>query len=110
MRFYGIASEDRIFEIVQKITEGIWLYEENGQKQELDVDGVREKLLELVRTVKSWKEENRHLPAGTTFFFVSTPDNPQALKVYDLSSLGCSSSLSPARWKVYRKELEGKIS
>ncbi len=59
--------------------------------------------------VKGWKEQNKHLPTGTVFFFVSTPDNPQAFKVYDLSSLGCSTKLDPARWKVYKKELLGQV-
>ncbi|MEJ5338616.1 MAG: hypothetical protein WHS43_03055 [Aquificaceae bacterium] len=109
MRFYGIASEERILEIVERITDGVWVYEDNGKREELDVEGAKKKLLELVNMVKGWKEESRHIPAGTTFFFVSTPESPQAVKVYDLSSLGCSSSLSPARWKVYRKELEGQL-
>ncbi len=109
MRFYGIPSEDRMYEIVERIQEGQWIYEENGKKQELDTQRAKEKLLELTTMVKKWKEEARSIPAGTTFFFVSTPDNPQAIKVYDLSSLGCSSSLSPARWKVYKKELEGQL-
>lgn len=109
MRFYGIPFEDRVLEIVERITDGAWLYEENGNTEELSAEEVKKKLLELVNMVKSWKQESRHIPAGTTFFFVSTPDNPQAIKVYDLSSLGCSSSLSPARWKVYKKELEGQL-
>ncbi len=109
MRFYGIPSEDRILEIVERMTEGAWLYEENGNRQELSVEEAKGKLFELVNMVKGWKQESRHIPTGTTFFFVSTPDNPQAIKVYDLSSLGCSSSLSPARWKLYRKELQGQL-
>ncbi len=109
MRFYGIPSEERMLNIVEKISDGVWFYEENGKREELFSDEVKRKLVELVHLVKGWKEESRHIPLGTTFFFVSTPDNPTAIKVYDLSSLGCSSSLSPARWKFYKKELEGQL-
>lgn len=109
MRFYGIAYEEKLHEIVEKIQGGVWIYEEEGKKEELDAEKVKEKLHELIQKVKGWKQENRYIPAGTAFFFVSTPDEPVAIKVYDLTSLGCSPSLNPARWKIYRKELEGKL-
>ncbi|MFN4320067.1 MAG: hypothetical protein ACK4FY_06340 [Aquificaceae bacterium] len=110
MRFYGIPSEERVLEIIESIKDGVWIFEENGKTQSLDAEGIKEKLYELVNRVKGWKEQNKHLPAGTVFFFVSTPDEPQAFKVYDLSSLGCSTKLDPARWKIYKKEFLGKLS
>lgn len=109
MRFYGIHSEERILEILENLEGDSWIFEDNGKKETLDLQGAKTKLLELVKMVKSWKESNRYIPLCTAFFFVSLPDKPQAFKVYDLSSLGCSSSLSPARWKVYKKELEGQV-
>lgn len=105
MRFYGIPSEERVLEIIENIKDGIWIFEEKGKTQSFDAEGIKEKLRELVNMVKGWKEQNKYLPPSTVFFFVSTPDDPQAFKVYDLSSLGCSTELDPARWKVYRRSL-----
>ena len=109
MRFYGIPSEDRVLEIIEGIKDGAWVLEEDGKTQTFDAEGIKERLRELVYMVKGWKEQNKYLPTGTVFFFVSTPDNPQAFKVYDLSSLGCSTKLDPARWRVYKKELLGQV-
>lgn len=108
MRFYGIPSEDRVAEIVEMMKEETWIYEDlqEGVRERLSLEKTKEKLMELIRTVKGWKESNKHIPSATTFFFVHTPSDPKAFKVYDLSSLGCSSSLSPARWLIYREGLE----
>ncbi len=108
MRFYGVL-EERMVEIIENVSDGEWIIEEDGKKEELSAQEVKEKLLELVQKVKTWKEENKYIPSGTIFFFVSTPDSPQAFKVYDLSSLGCSTKLDPARWKIYKKELLGQV-
>ncbi len=105
MRFYGIPSEDRVLEIIELIREGEWVFEEKGKKEILEAEQVRERLRSIVEEVKSWKISNKHIPSATTFFFVHEPSEPKAFKIYDLSSLGCSNSLVPPRWKVYRKEL-----
>lgn len=104
MRFYGV-QEDKLLEVIDKIKDGLWVFEEDSRREELSSEDAKRKVLELVERVKAWKEGNRHIPVGTVFFFVSTPDDPKAFKVYDLSSLGCSVSLNPAKYKLYSKEL-----
>ncbi len=111
MRFYGIPSEDRAMEILEKIKEGVWVFVDNDKKErmELDANAIRERLLEVINEVKSWKGSNKHVPTYTTFVFVHEPQNPKAFKIYDLSSLGCSTSLFPPRWLAYLKELGDKM-
>ncbi len=111
MRFYGIPSEDRALEIVKSIDRGEWIYEDTKEKTrlELDHEEVKEKLKNLVEEVKRWKEELSTLTQGTVFIFVCEPQEPKAFKIYDTSSLGCSTSLTPPRWKVYLKELEKSL-
>lgn len=108
MRFYGL-SEDKMFEVIEKIESGSWILEEDGRIEKISQEEAKTKLRELLEKVKEWKEKSKHIPPGTLFFFVSTPNNPQAIKVYDLSSLGCSSSLDPAKWKIYKEEFKGKV-
>lgn len=110
MRFYGIPSEERALEIVDAIKDGNWVYEESSHREVMDAQAVKEKLREIIKQVREWKENNRHIPAGTAFIFVHEPSDPKVFKIYDLSSLGCSPSLNPPRWKIYREELSGHIS
>ena len=111
MRFYGIPSEDRVFQILECISSGEWIVEDlkENAKEVLAADAVRERLRQIVLQVKSWKESLATLTQGTVFIFVHEPDNPKAFKIYDTSSLGCSTQLTPPRWKVYLKELEGSV-
>ncbi len=64
---------------------------------------------EIVNEVKGWKESLTTLTQGTVFIFVHEPSDPKAFKIYDTSSLGCSTELTPPRWKVYLRELEGSL-
>ena len=111
MRFYGIPSEDRVLEIIETIDGESWLYVDTVQnkKEELSKEKAKEKLKEILREVVAWKKGNRHIPPSTPFFFVYEPSNPKAFKIYDLSSLGCSTNLSPPRWVVCLKDLEGNL-
>ncbi|RMH81068.1 MAG: hypothetical protein D6674_01515 [Acidobacteria bacterium] len=106
MRFYGVPSEERLAEIIERIEDGEWFYEGDGKREVLSTEQVKRKLTEILEEIKKWKSSNSYIPAGTTFFFVHEPQNPKAFKIYDLSSLGCASSLSPPRWKFYLKGLE----
>ncbi len=112
MRFYGIPSEDRVLEILEGIKEGVWVFVDNAAKErvELTPNQARERLSQVIQEVKSWKSSNRHIPSYTTFIFVHEPSEPKAFKIYDLSSLGCSTSLPPPRWFAYLKELEDELS
>ncbi len=111
MRFYGIPSEDRVLEIVESINSGEWVFEDTkeNKKEVLSGEEARERLRGLVNEVKGWKENLTTLTKATVFIFVHEPENPKAFKIYDTSSLGCSTELTPPRWKVYLKELEGEI-
>ena len=111
MRFYGIPSEERVFEIVERINSGKWVFEDtkDNRKEILSGEEVRERLKNLVSEVKSWKENLTTLIKETVFIFVHEPESPKAFKIYDTSSLGCSTELTPPRWKVYLKELEGSV-
>ncbi|MDW8293782.1 MAG: hypothetical protein RMK21_00295 [Aquificaceae bacterium] len=110
MRFYGISSEDKAMEMVESISEGEWVFEEEGNKRLLSLEEARLKLKELVELVKSWKSQMKHLPAYTALIFVHEPSEPKAFKIYDLTSLGCASSLNPPRWKLYRRDIEAQLS
>ncbi|NPA33083.1 MAG: hypothetical protein GXO04_05605 [Aquificae bacterium] len=111
MRLYGIPSEERALEIAQNIKEGEWVLEDlkENRKQELSPEKAREVFKELINRVKEWKEKSAMLTKHSIFIFVDNPQNPSAIKVYDTSSLGCGTSLLPERWRLYRKELEGKF-
>ncbi|WP_448587422.1 hypothetical protein [Thermocrinis sp.] len=104
MRFYGIPSEDRALEILENIPNGLWLFSEGSHRVQLSSEEVKEKLKEVILTVKSWKEKEKHIPQSTTFVFIHTPSEPKHFKVYDLSSLGCSPSLNPPKWECYLLE------
>ena len=107
MRFYGIPSEDRVLEIVNNIVQGEWIFEDTKEKERkvLSSEEAKKLLQDLVNEVKSWKENLSTLSKSTVFIFVSEPSEPKAFKIYDTSSLGCSTSLTPPRWKVFLKDL-----
>ncbi len=111
MRFYGIPSENRVLEIVEGINSGEWIFEDTkeGKKESLSGEKAKEKLKEIVNEVKGWKESLTTLTQGTVFIFVHEPSDPKAFKIYDTSSLGCSTELTPPRWKVYLKDLDGSV-
>jgi hypothetical protein len=111
MRFYGIPSESRALEIVESVNSGEWVFEDvkENRKETLSSEQAREKLKAIIEEVKGWKEQLTTLTQGTVFIFVHEPSQPKAFKIYDTSSLGCSTSLTPPRWKVYLKELEGQV-
>ncbi len=108
MRFYGIPSENRVEEIIADIKEGVWVYEDlKGQvRQELSPEEVKEKLKEILEQVREWKGSFTTMSQNTIFVFVHEPSEPKAFKIYDTSSLGCSTELTPPRWKVYLKGME----
>jgi len=108
MRFYGIPSESRVFEIIENIQDGFWIFEDTqtNAKERLSHQEVKERLRELISQVQGWKESNSFIPQNTTFVFVHEPSEPKAFKIYDMSSLGCSSNLFPPRWKVYKEGIE----
>ncbi len=108
MRFYGIPSENRVEEIVEGIKEGVWVYEDlKAQlREELSFEEAKEKLKEIIQQVREWKESFSTMSKNTIFVFVHEPAEPKAFKIYDTSSLGCSTELSPPRWKVYQKGLD----
>ena len=111
MRFYGIPSEERALEIIKGIDSGEWVFEEvkTGSKEYLNADQARERLRGIVEQVRRWKEEFTTMTKATIFIFVHEPDSPKAFKIYDTSSLGCSTELTPPRWKVYLREFEGRV-
>ncbi|AAC07857.1 putative protein [Aquifex aeolicus VF5] len=112
MRLYGIPSEDRAEEIANNIKEGEWVFvdRQENKKEFLSAEEAREKFKELINQVRSWKEQMSTLSKYAIFIFVDDTQNPKAIKVYDTSSLGCSTSLVPERWRLYRKEMEGEFN
>jgi len=44
MRFYGIPSEDRALELLERMPEGRWVFVEDSTQTELDLGQAREKL------------------------------------------------------------------
>ncbi|WP_448583806.1 hypothetical protein [Thermocrinis sp.] len=104
MRFYGIPSEDRALEILENIPDGMWILKDNSSQIRLTSQQVKEKLKDIILTIKSWKEREKHIPQTTVFLFVHTPSEPKHFKIYDLSSLGCGVNLNPPRWECYLLE------
>lgn len=111
MRFYGIPSEDRALEIIEGISSGEWVFEDlkNSKREVLSGEEVKERLRGVIEEIKGWKEGFTTLAKGTIFLFVHEPGNPRAFKIYDTSSLGCGTQLTPPRWKVYLRQLEGSF-
>jgi len=107
MRFYGISSEDALLDLIGKLPPGEWIFEDVKEKRKsiLRVEEARRTLKALVEQVIQWKRSYTTLGKGTVFVFVHEPQNPRAFKIYDPSSLGCSTSLTPPRWKLYLSEL-----
>ncbi|ADO45266.1 conserved hypothetical protein [Hydrogenobacter thermophilus TK-6] len=110
MRFYGIASESRVTEVLEHIEDGVWFFEDTktGSRERLDGKQVKEKLRDILKQVEEWKEKLHLIPKNTVFVFVHEPSDPKAFKIYDTSSLGCASSLSPPRWKIYKEGVQIK--
>ncbi|WP_340696011.1 hypothetical protein [Hydrogenobacter thermophilus] len=108
MRFYGIGSESRVLEVLQIINDGVWFFEDtkSGLRERLDAEQLKERLKSILSQIESWKSQMSFLPKNTAFVFIHEPSDPKAFKIYDTSSLGCSSSLSPPRWKVYKEGVE----
>jgi len=89
MRLEGLLSEDQLLDVIKNINdEEEWIY-----------DG----------TIKGWKEKFGTLSRHTVFVFVDNLNDPSAFKIYDTHSLGCGTSLTPPRWKIYKIELKGKL-
>ncbi|MFN3813223.1 MAG: hypothetical protein ACK4SM_01190 [Aquificaceae bacterium] len=103
MRFYGIASEERVKEIIESIEGGVWFFEDTkqGLKERLNHQEAKERLKKILLEIQNWKSSMSLLPKSTIFVFVHEPSCPKAFKIYDTTSLGCSSELTPPRWKVY---------
>lgn len=111
MKFYGIASEERALEIVENLKGDRWVFVDNQSKEklEMNLNQAKEKLKEVINEVKSWKKSSKLIPAYTVLIFVHEPQEPKVFKIYDTSSLGCSTSLSPPRWMVYLKDIENEL-
>lgn len=73
------------------------------------MEEAKERLKEIINQIREWKESFTTMSKSTIFVFVHEPSQPKAFKIYDTSSLGCSTELSPPRWKLYLRELEGKV-
>ncbi len=112
MRFEGLLSDEALIPIVERIDDGEdWVYEDTVEKVKEYIKGAEAKvrLREIYVMIKRWKDTFGTLSRGTVFIFVHEPEDPKAFKIYDTSSLGCGTSLPPPRWKIYLKELEGKV-
>lgn len=107
-----MPSEEKVLEMIQNIKDGEWFFEDTNVmlKEKLSAEEVKERLKDILLQIKNWKLQMRSLPNNTVFVFVHEPSDPKVFKIYDTSSLGCSSSLSPPRWKIYRKEYEYQIT
>ncbi len=107
MRFHGIPSEETVLSMAEKLPEGEWIFEDlkEGKRETLSRDAARRRLAEMVREVTGWKKSFATVARGTVFIFVHNPEEPKAFKVYDPSSLGCSTALTPPRWKLYLRDL-----
>jgi hypothetical protein len=68
-------------------------------------DQIKNRLLDIANEIKNWKESLTLIPSNTIFVFVADKEEPRAFKIYDTSSLGCSTTLTPPRWKIYQKGL-----
>ncbi len=108
MRFYGISNEQQVVEMLNKLPDGEWIFEDlkENKREVLSRESAVEKLKELISQVQNWKKDFTTLGKNTVFIFVHIPSNPKVFKIYDISSLGCSSCLSPPRWRVFLKENE----
>ncbi len=105
MRFYGLLKDEDFTDIIQKVSGDIWIFEDvkAKTKEELSKDQIKNRLLEISNEIISWKKTLTLMPSNTIFVFVSDKEDPKAFKIYDTSSLGCSTTLTPPRWKIYQK-------
>ncbi len=112
MRLEGLLSDDQLLDVIKNICDGDeWIYEDLEEKKEELLRGVelKERLKHIYESIKSWKEKFGTLSKHTVFVFVDSVSDPSALKIYDTRSLGCGTSLTPPRWKIYKRELKGKL-
>jgi len=107
LRFYGLLKDEDFSDIVQKISGDNWIIEDTKSKtkEELSKDQIKNRLLDIANEIKNWKQTLTLMPSNTIFVFVADKEEPRAFKIYDTSSLGCSTTLTPPRWKVYQKGL-----
>jgi hypothetical protein len=105
LRFYGLLKDEDFLNIVQKISGDNWIIEDTKSKtkEELSKDQIKNRLLDIANEIKNWKQTLTLMPSNTIFVFVADKEEPRAFKIYDTSSLGCSTTLPPPRWKVYKK-------
>ncbi len=108
LRFYGLLKDEDFLNIIEKVSGDIWILEDLKQKtkEEFSYTDVKDRLNSIAQEIKNWKNTIKLMPASTIFVFVHDKDNPVAFKIYDTSSLGCSTTLTPPRWKIYQKGLE----
>ena len=107
-----MLSDEQLLDVIKNIgDEDEWIYEDFGEKKEELLRGaeLKEKLKDIYESIRNWKEKFGTLSKHTVFVFVDSVNNPSALKIYDTKSLGCGTSLTPPRWKIYRRELKGKL-
>ncbi len=112
MRLEGLLSDEQLLDVIKNIGDGDeWIYEDLGDKIEELLKGaeLKERLKHIYESIKSWKEKFGILSKHTVFVFVDSVKNPSALKIYDTKSLGCGTSLAPPRWKIYKRELKGRL-
>jgi len=112
MRLEGLLSEDQLLDVIKNINdEEEWIYEDLKDKKLENLKGMelKERLREIHGTIKGWKEKFGTLSRHTVFVFVDNLNDPSAFKIYDTHSLGCGTSLTPPRWKIYKIELKGKL-
>ncbi|MGC8676950.1 MAG: hypothetical protein ACP5UF_01835 [Hydrogenobaculum sp.] len=105
MRFYGLLKDEDFLNIIQKVSGESWIIEDTKSKtkEEFSKDQIKHRLLEIANEINSWKQILTLMPSNTIFVFVADKEEPKAFKIYDTSSLGCSTTLPPPRWKVYQK-------
>ncbi len=105
MRFYGLLKDEDFLNIIQKVSGDVWIVEDlkSKTKEELSKDQTKHRLLEIANEINSWKQTLTLMPSNTIFVFVADKDDPKAFKIYDTSSLGCSTTLPPPRWRIYQK-------
>ncbi len=107
MRFYGLLKDEDFLNIIQKVSGDTWIVEDvkSKTKEELSKEQIKKRLLEIANEIDTWKKTLTLIPSNTVFVFVSDKEESRAFKIYDTSSLGCSTTLTPPRWKIYQQGL-----
>lgn len=108
MRFYGLLNDEDFYKIIDCVKGNDWIVEDlqKNIKEKLNEKDVKLKLRDIAKEIKSWKSSFKMMPESTIFVFVSDKEEPKAFKIYDTTSLGCATSLTPPRWKIYKNGLE----